>query len=109
MSRYAAHLVGRNYGRLGIVVADPPQITIHGYQTTHALMRAVGRNITTQDRLEIVRDPIVVLEQAEGYSFLFLSERGVVVLTREGMVRTTYGSSDFDDGIRKILADAGSH
>jgi len=109
MSRYAHHLAGRSYGRLGTVVADPPQITIHGYATTHALHRAVGRSITTQDRLDIVRDPIVVLEQAHGYSFLFLSERGVVVLTREGMVRTTYGSSDFDDGIRQILTDAGVH
>jgi hypothetical protein len=50
-----------------------------------------------------------VLEQAHGYSFLFLSERGVVVLTREGMVRTTYGASDFDNTIRQILADAGVH
>lgn len=107
MSRYAHHLVGRSYGRLGTVVTNPPQITIHGYLTAHALDRAVGRSITTQDRLEIVRDPVVVLEQAQGFSFLFLSERGVVVLTNEGLVRTTYGSSDFDDGIRQILADAG--
>nr|AYM54559.1 hypothetical protein [Racemicystis crocea] len=107
MSRYAQHLAGRSYGRLGTVVTEPPQITIHGYVNTHALRRAVERSITTQDRLEIVRDPIVVLEQAQGYSFLFLSERGVVVLTREGMVRTTYGSSDFDDKIRQILTDAG--
>lgn len=109
MSRYATHLAGRSYGSLGTVVADQPLLTIHGYATTHALMRAVGRSITTQDRVEIVRDPIVVLEQAGGFSFLFLSERGVVVLTREGMVRTCYGSTDFDDGIRKILADAGYH
>ena len=106
MNRYASHLVGRSYGRLGVVVADPPQLTIHGYATTHAFNRAVERSITTQDRVEIIRDPIVVLEQAQGFSFLFLSERGGVVLTKEGMVRTAYGASDFDDGIRKILAEA---
>ena len=107
MHRYAGHLAGRSYGRLGTVLADPPQITIHGYATMHALNRAVQRNLTTQDRLEIVRYPVVVLEQAQGYSYLFLSERGVVVLTTEGMVRTAYGPGDFDDGIRQILADAG--
>lgn len=108
MSRYASHLAGRSYGRLGTVVASPPEITIHGYATTHALHRAVGREITSQDRLEIVRDPVVVLEQAQGFSYLFLSERGVVVLTRAGEVRTTYGTNDFDEGIMKILADAGA-
>ncbi|MCK6592118.1 MAG: hypothetical protein HUU21_40755 [Polyangiaceae bacterium] len=107
MSQYASHLAGRSYGRLGTVLADPPQIPIHGYATSHALHRAVGRTITSQDRMEIVRNPVVVLEQAQGYSYLFLSERGVVVLTGEGLVRTTYGSSDFDDAIRNILADAG--
>jgi hypothetical protein len=99
--------VGRSYGKLGTVLASPPLVTVHGYATNHAFNRAVERSITTQDRIEIVRDPVVVLEQAMGYSYLFLSERGVVVLTSEGMVRTCYGSSDFDDGIRAILSDAG--
>src|SRR5262245_32928543 len=67
MDRYASHLAGRSYGKLGTALPDPPQITIHGYANVHALDRAVGRDITTQDRLEIVRHPLVVLEQAQGY------------------------------------------
>jgi hypothetical protein len=107
MSEYASHLAGRTYGKLGTVMTEPPQITIHGYANVHALNRAVGRDITTQDRLEIVRHPLVVLEQAQGYSYLFLSRRGVVVLNRAGEVCTTYGTTDFDEGIRDILIDAG--
>lgn len=109
MSRYASHLAGRNYGRLGTVVDHPPVLTIHGYDTTHALNRAVQRDGTTADRFHAVRDPLVVLEQRQGQAYLFLSERAVVVLKTDGMVITTYGVSDFDDKIRQILNDAGAH
>ena len=108
MSRYTSHLAGRSYGRLGTVVAEPPQITIHGYLNTHAQQRALERNMTLQEQQEIVNDPLVVLEQAQGYSFVFLNERGAVVLTRDGEVRTTYGRSNFDDGIWTILAECGA-
>lgn len=109
MSRYAGHLAGRNYGRLGTVVVHPPVLTIHGYDTMHAFNRAVQRDGTTQDRYETVRDPLVVLEQRQGQAYMFLSERAVVVLKTDGMVITTYGMSDFDEKIRSILADAGAH
>lgn len=107
MARYAQHLAGRNYGKLGIAIDSAPKLTIHGFETTHALNRAVGRDITTAERLMTVRDPVVVLSQRDGRQYLFLSERGVVVLTAEGYLVTTYGVSDFDGKIHAILAEAG--
>jgi hypothetical protein len=108
MSHYALHLAGRNYGKLGTVVANPPDLTITGFASSHALHRAVGRDVTTQERYETLRNPLVVLEQRQGYSYLFLSERAVVVVNTVGQLITTYGASDFDEGIQKILHDAGA-
>jgi hypothetical protein len=106
MSHYATHLAGKSYGKLGVAMLTPPEIAITGYATVHALHRAVGRDITTKERYETVKDPLLVLEQAEGYSYLFLSEQGVVVLTHGGEVRTTYGANDFDATIQQILHEA---
>jgi hypothetical protein len=68
---------------------------------------AASGDITTADRVAVVRDPVVVLSQRDGRQYFFLSERGVVVLTAEGDIVTTYGANDFDDQIAAILADAG--
>lgn len=107
MSRYASHLAGKSYGKLGTAVLEPPQIPIHGYYNVHAQERALERNMTLQQQTEVVSDPIIVLEQAQGYSYLFLSERGAVALTTQGEVRTTYAPGNFDDGIRAVLRDCG--
>lgn len=107
MGRYASQLAGKIYGKLGTVLPEAPQITVHGYLNVHAQQRAAERNMTLQDQNEVVADPVVVLVQAAGYSYLFLSTRGAVVLTTDGSVRTTYGPSDFDEGIFAILKDAG--
>jgi hypothetical protein len=107
MGVYASHLAGRSYGRLGIALADPPQITIHGFETSHGLHRAVGRTMTTMDRMLVVREPLVVLSQRDGAQFLFLSARGAVVLTTAGMLVTCYGTSDFDEKIRALVVEAG--
>lgn len=109
MGRYASHLAGRDYGKLGTVVAEPPQLTVHGYLNVHAQERAFERNMTHQDQMDVVSDPVVCLEQAQGYSFLFISERGAVVLTAQGEVRTTYGPTYFDPVIWGILAAAGAN
>lgn len=107
MSRYAAHLAGRSYGKLGVVVAYPPNVTMVGFASAHALERAVGRMVTTRERFETIKDPVVVLEQRQGQQFLFLSERAVVVLNTMGQLITTYGANDYDPAILQILADAG--
>jgi hypothetical protein len=43
-----------------------------------------------------------VLQQATG-RHLYLSEKAVVVLSKEGRVITTYSSAYFDERIRQIL------
>lgn len=108
MSRYAAHLAGRSYGKLGTVVAYPPNLSMVGFASAHALHRAVGRAVTTLDRFETLKDPLVVLEQRQGQQFLYLSERAVVVINTMGLLITTYGANDFDPSIIQILRDAGA-
>lgn len=107
MSQYAIHLAGRTYGKLGTVVAYPPTITMVGFASQHALDRAVGREVTTQDRFETLKSPVVVLEQRSGAQYLFISERAAVVINTMGKLITTYGVRDFDANITQLLRDAG--
>jgi hypothetical protein len=113
MSRYAHHLAGRSFGRLGTVVDTPPLMTITGFAENrhgnkHGLDRAVNRSVTSADRLSAVKDPLVVLDQGQGRNYAFLNERALVVLNASsGELITTYGADDYDDGIKRILHAAG--
>ena len=112
MNRYAYHLAGKDYGKLGRVLQTPPMMKITGFYVNskgqkHGLDRAVMRDVTTADRLDALKNPIIVLEQANGARLGFLSERAMVVTTRTGELVTTYGRSDFHTTIQNILRDAG--
>jgi hypothetical protein len=51
---------------------------------------------------EIVTNPLLVLRQATERN-LYLSEKGAVVLSKEGKIITTYSSASFDQNIKGIL------
>lgn len=91
---------GAAFGKLGKVVTNPG-LKLTGV-STHAMNQAITRGVTSPTILNIVRNPLVVLQQGSG-NFLYLSRSGAVVLSPEGKMVTTYGAQFFDDTIKGIM------
>ena len=92
--------VGQDFGKLGIGIEKPDERIIG--ETIHGDWRENTRGVSKSDMEETVGDPLLVLQQATG-RHLYLSEKAVVVLSKEGRVITTYSSAYFDERIRQIL------
>ncbi len=101
----AENLIGTIYSKLGTVTKNP-NIIIKDYDP-HALLRMSERGIKKEFVEKIIANPLVVLEQAGGKKFLYLSPSGVVVIDSTGEVITTYKEINFDPDILQILKDVG--
>jgi hypothetical protein len=92
--------VGTNFGKLGTVV-ETRGATIAGY-TEHGASQAAARGVGEKLAKSIVENPRAVLAQSGG-KHLYATERGVVVLSKEGNVVTAYSRKFFDDTIKSLL------
>jgi RHS repeat-associated protein len=104
-----ANLVGQSFGRVGTVVENPG-IAIQGLRGSsvpaHAIDQIINRGVSPALLRSVVDNPTVVLQQ-QGGRFLYLTNRGAVVITRDGQVVTAWTQREFFPHIRKILDAAG--
>jgi RHS repeat-associated protein len=99
-------LIGQSFGKLGTVVSNPG-LKITSF-SGHALDQAITRQVAAPALLNTVRNPAVVLSQANGGRFLFLSNNAAVVVDKAGRVVTTYGANMFKSDVIDILKAAGA-
>jgi hypothetical protein len=109
-SSYNPTNLGQSYGSATVV--PRPDIGITGFRGStnpadpfHALDRAIDRGVSPETILDTVRSPAAVLQQTNG-RYLYLGQRGAVVLDDTGQVVTVWNRSDFNATNEAILADA---
>ncbi|MEM1033979.1 MAG: hypothetical protein AAGN82_26825 [Myxococcota bacterium] len=121
MASYAYHLANRRYkvGYDSIVCSSPRQIEITGlnpktettggdpYPISHYLARKFERGATSQEVLDAIRHPAVCLNQWGGKRVLYLTPEMAVVLKDDGILVIVWTREQFDDDVRRLLADAG--
>ena len=121
MHSYAHHLGGKKY-KLGYdseVCSTPREISITAinpkmdrmagdpFEIAHYFKRKFERGATSKDVLETVKHPLVCLNQWGGQRILFVTPELTVVLTSEGALVTVWTRDDYDDGMIKLIEDAG--
>jgi hypothetical protein len=102
--------LGRSYGSRTVV--EDPGIRITGFRGSsnpadpfHGLNRVIERGFSPADIMSTMRSPAAVLEQPGG-RFMYLGERGAVVVRSDGQVVTAWTSNEFNATTRQILSDA---
>ncbi|MGH6835005.1 MAG: hypothetical protein ACREC9_05520 [Methylocella sp.] len=92
--------VGQDFGKLGVGV-EKPELTIGNFDP-HAIEMMAERGVSLNYPQDIVDHPLIILQQTQD-KFLFLSDRGGVVVLRDGTVITTYPAANFYPRIKEIL------
>ena len=90
---------GTNLGTLG-TVGDQVIKRATGY-TQHGLNQKINRSVATQDIVNTVRNPGVVIKQSNNKS-LHVSTKAAVVLNADGKIVTTYGSKNYNQQLKSI-------
>ena len=72
----------------------------------HYLAGKINRMVPSADVIGTLKNPLVVLQQANG-RFLYLSQKAGVVINQNGKLITTYGAGNFDANILNVLKAAG--
>ena len=86
-------------------VIEKVSIEITGFDS-HAVARMTERGLSEAMIKNIVESPIVTLSQWNGERLLFIGQEGAAVVEKStGMVRTTWGVSNFGKNIWEILFD----
>ncbi|WP_335983404.1 hypothetical protein [Fusobacterium polymorphum] len=99
--------VGENFGKLGIYVGDEhPELKINWAATnnkrgSHALERLTGRNISKLD-VEYYVENGKVLKQS-GRNYAFVTEKGMAVLSDDGVLITSYSSEYYDETMKEAV------
>ena len=96
--------MGKFYPGEGKVI-EKVSIEITGFDS-HAVARMTERGLSEAMIKNIVESPIVTLSQWNGERLLFIGQEGAAVVEKStGMVRTTWGVSNFGKNIWEILFD----
>ena len=99
--------VGENFGKLGIYVGDEhPELKINWAATnnkrgSHALERLTERNISKLD-VEYYVENGKVLKQS-GRNYAFVTEKGMAVLSDDGVLITSYSSEYYDETMKEAV------
>jgi hypothetical protein len=99
-------ILGQSFGRLGTVVENPNIGVKMLDEGGHYLAGKINRMVPSADVIGILKNPSVVLQQANS-RFLYLSQKAGVVINQNGKLITTYRSGNFDANILNVLKAAG--
>ncbi len=98
--------IGMSFGKYGITTTIPKLSLSNLFKIdkgTHFVERMVERGIGKAGITATVTRPLVVLRQAGGRKYLFISENAAVVVDSEGWGVTVYGRNDFSEDIINII------
>lgn len=94
--------VGADFGKMGIYVENP-NITVDWSQyAVHAMERMQKRGMTKETVDQIVLNG-KTLSQDNGNKFVFITQKGVAVVSKNGKLITAWSSNNFHDAMREII------
>ncbi|HHP9021786.1 TPA: LXG domain-containing protein [Listeria monocytogenes] len=94
--------VGTDFGKIGKLV-NHPNIKINWSEyAEHGMSRLKQRGLSKSQVDDFVEHG-KVLSQNEGEKFAFITEDGVVIVSKDGKLVTAWGKKDFDEGMKKII------
>ncbi|EHL5768827.1 LXG domain-containing protein [Listeria monocytogenes] len=94
--------VGTDFGKIGKLV-NHPNIKINWSEyAEHGMSRLKQRGLSKSQVDDFVEHG-KVLSQNEGEKFVFITEDGVAIVSKDGKLVTAWGKKDFDEGMKKII------
>ena len=109
---YSPQNIGRTYKGHGEVIDnipfDKPSGIYSGNSSDpyHYINRVTGRNVSTTDIYNTIKEPTAVLSQWKGQRFLYVGDNAAVVLNNKGELVTVWSRSDFGATLEQILKEA---
>jgi hypothetical protein len=94
--------LGAEFGKLGTLVENPGVKVNWEAFAEHGAQRMAARGVTP-DMVESWVANGKALAQNGGEKFLFVTQEGVAVVTKEGKLVTTYSASKFDETMLNIV------
>jgi len=94
--------IGTNLGKLGVVAQNPGIKVDWSAFAEHGLKRMTERGVTKEMVDTWVKTGKAVAQNG-GQKFLFVTEEGVAVVSKDGKLVTTYSKEFFDDNMKTIV------
>lgn len=106
-SKIAGSLVGKNFGKLGTVVANESGtltnlIREEAAKPFHGLDQAITKGVSPKALLNTLKDPLITFKQS-GDRTLYLTREAGAVLDNLGRLVTTYSKGHFKDHIKNVI------
>ncbi|MFA5127360.1 MAG: RHS repeat-associated core domain-containing protein [Patescibacteria group bacterium] len=106
-SKIAGSLVGKNFGKLGTVVANESGkltnlIREEVAKPFHGLDQAITKGVSPNVLLNTLKNPLITFKQS-GDRTLYLTREAGVVLDNLGRLVTTYSKEHFKDHIKNVI------
>ena len=94
---------GDDFGKMGVYV-EKPDIKIDWNQYAEHGMERMNQRGLSHEFVESIIQNGKVLSQNSGSKFAYVTKEGVVILSKEGKLITTWGSAQFDDSMLEIIS-----
>jgi hypothetical protein len=93
--------IGKDFGKLGVVVNNPDITVDWKIITDHANQKMTERNVNQDMVNEWVKNGIALKQS--GNKFLVITQEGAAVITNKGKLITTYPKEYFDENIKGLI------
>ena len=94
---------GDDFGKMGIYVENPNIKVDWTQYVEHAAERMQQRGMT-QEMVNNIVENGKVLSQNNGNKFAYITQEGVVIVSKEGKLITAWSSADFDSSMLEIIS-----